>query len=433
MKRQLLFFCLLLDVLVRAGAQDSAAGQLLDVDEAVRVALAQNLGLQRNALDLSGKQRAAGRSWNVLIPSVGVSAQASHPSSITGAIPAAQDVWTSGVQMSASLTLSASVFENIKKARADYEAGSVTFEQALQELELQVRKLFYQLILLDANRALAEKSLESAQARYEQSAALARSGQASRLDELSARVDWENQKPTLRNAETAYENAADSFKTLLGIPREQAITLSGTLDYEADADFDRLTQTVQAARGESLESAALLKSIETLEIQRRAARNGAYIPSLRLSWNAAPLYSNDAWKDSAGSFSVSLGLNIDNFLPWSAAKTQIDDFGDRISAAQMQLAESRQNQENRIVQYRRTIEKSRETIEALKLNVELARTAYELYEDAYRKGAADYQRLRDAGDSLLQAQNRVQQEQYNLIAAVLDMEKELNIPFGTIK
>ncbi|MDR1278572.1 MAG: TolC family protein [Treponema sp.] len=430
MKRQLVFFILMFDVLVRVSALEAPAEQSLDVDEAVRLALDNNLGLQRSALDLGGKQRAADRSWNVFIPSFGASALVSHPLSVTGAIPAAQDVWTPGFQASASLTLSTATIENIKKARADYKAGTLTFEQARQELELQVRKLFYQLILLDANKALAARSLESAQARYEQSAALARAGQASQLDELSARVDWENQKPTLRSAETVYENAVDAFKTLLGIPGEGSITLNGTLDYDGGTGANGIAQ---AARSESLESALLMKSIETLRIQRQAARNEAYIPSLRLSWNSTPLYSNDTWQDNAGSFSVSLGISIDNFLPWSTAKTRIDDLNDSISAVQMQLTEFKQNQESRIAQYRRTIETSTETIEALKLNVELARTTYELYEDAYRQGAADYQRLRDAGDSLLQAQNRVRQEQYNLIAAILDMEKELNVPFGTIK
>jgi outer membrane protein TolC len=429
MKRLLFFFMLTAGGLVLASAQDSAAGQALalDVGEAVRVALDNNLGLQRNALELGGKRRTADRSWNSLIPALSASVAASHPAPVIGAITAEQDVWTPGVQLSASLTLSAAAFENIKKARADYEAGTLTFEQARQELELQVRKLFYQLILLDANRALAAKSLESARIRYEQSAALARAGQVSRLDELSAQVDWENQKPNLRNAETAYENAADSFKVLLGIPGNQPLTLNGTLDYAGAVGTDGIT------RGVSFESATLLKSIEILELQRRAARNSAYVPSLRLSWNAAPLYRNDTWTDNAGSFSVSVGLNIDNLLPWSAARTQIDDLDTQIAAARIQLAESRQNQETRTAQSRRTIEKSVETIEALKLNVELAQTAYALYEDAYRKGAADYQQLRDAGDSLLLAQNRVQQEQYNLIAAILDMEKELNIPFGTIR
>jgi hypothetical protein len=41
--------------------------------------------------------------------------------------------------------------------------------------------------------------------------------------------------------------------------------------------------------------------------------------------------------------------------------------------------------------------------------------------------------LRGGRDSLEQAKNRLLQEQYNLISALLDLEKELNIPFGTLQ
>ena len=66
------------------------------------------------------------------------------------------------------------------------------------------------------------------------------------------------------------------------------------------------------------------------------------------------------------------------------------------------------------------------------LTVELSQSTYEIIEDAYSRGAADYQRLRNAGDSIGQARNQLLQEQYNLISALLDLENELNIPFGTL-
>jgi len=240
----------------------------------------------------------------------------------------------------------------------------------------------------------------------------------------------ENKKPGMRNAEMAYENAIDSFKTLLGIPVEQNISLIGSLDI-AD-NIHSVTNGGLNAQGDSLEASSIIKSIEVLEAQRKAARNAAYIPSLRLSWNSAPLYSNDALRDNNGSFSVTLSINPDNLLPWSNTQTQIDSINDSIKSAQLRLNESARNRENKITQLLRTIDKTTETIEILKLNVELARTTYNLYVDAYRNGAMDYQRLRDASDSLLQAQNQVRQEQYNLISAILDIEQELNIPFGTL-
>jgi outer membrane protein TolC len=405
-----------------AGGHSARPQRTLTVDEAVATALEKNLGLERSSLEIAGKKRTSDRSWNSLLPSVNASATLSHPSSVIGSVSPEQNGWASGVSLSASVSLSTAAIEKIRKARADYEAGLLSHDLARQELELQVRKLFYQILLLQTNIELASQSLESARARYEESSALAGIGQASRLDELSARVDMENQRPKVRSAETLYANALDSFKAVLGIEQETELRLQGNLEYSG------VIVTGDGSRGSSLELAALRRNIKALESQRSAAWHEAYIPSLRISWNTNPLYRSESWNDG-GSFSISLGINIDNFLPWSAARTQLDTLNDSIQSSQLQLAESLRSREDRIRQYERTINQTMETIEALDLNVELAESTYAMYEESYRQGAADYRSLRDSGDSLSQAKQQVQQEYYNLIVAVLDLEKELNIAF----
>jgi outer membrane protein TolC len=395
----------------------------LTVDEAVRIALDNNLGLRQKALETAGKGRTVGRSWNSLLPSLSASADLSHPVSITGPVSPDRNSWTPGLSLAASVSISTAVIENIKEARAAYEAGLLSYEAARRELELQVRKLFYQILLLQANIELASQSLESAQARYEESAALVKVGQASQLDELSARVDLENQRPQVRSAETACANALDSLKTALGLEQETELLLQGSLEYSGAGD-------IQGESGNSsLDAAVLRQEIEALEAGRKAAWHEAYIPRLQLSWNARPLYSDESWNDGAGSFSISLGISIDSFLPWSTAKTQIDALDDSIQSSQLQLAESLRSREDRIRQYKRTVNQTMETIEALTLNTALAESTYAMYGEAYRQGAADYQSLRNAGDSLLQAKYQVQQEYYNFIAAVLDLDKELNREF----
>jgi len=413
--------------------------QTITVDEAVQLALSNNLSLQRSALNTGTLKRAADRSWNSLLPTLNAQALVSHPTSITGPIQPTpsmgttgityidRDVWTPGFSINAGLTLSTSIIENIKKSQADYEAGLLSHEAARQELELQVRKLFYQILLLDANRELVAQNLQSAQVRYEQTVTRARSGQAPRLDELSARVDMENIRPTMINAGIQYENALDSFKMILGIPAETVIMLEGDLTI-----FGNISSSAAETR-ESLETSRLLQSMRTMEAQRNSIRNSAYIPSLRLSWASTPMYTiqNKQWSDN-GSFSISIGMSLDSYLPWSNAKTQIDTLNDNIRTAEIQLTEVIRNRENRINQNVRTIERIMESLEAMKLNVELAQSTYEMIEDSYRRGAADYQRLQGATDSLAQTKNRLLQEQYNLISALLDLEKELNIPFGTL-
>ena len=421
-----------------------AQAQVLTVDSAVQIALNNNLGLRRMALNTATLNRAADRSWNSLLPTLSAGAMVSRPTSITGDIFPMQtmgpdgrvmdrNVWTPGFSFSAQVTFSAAVIENIRRAQADYAAGLLSCEAARQELELNVRRLFYHILLLDANRELAAQNFASAKARYEQSAALARAGQVPHLDEFSARVDMENMRPAVRNAEIMYENALDSFRAILGLPSDAMIRLEGSLAGTVNLSAAGIQSHGRGALGGCLETARLRKSIQSMEAQRNAVRNSAYIPSLRLAWNSTPLYNmqHGFWTDN-GSFTISLGMNIDNFLPWSAARTQMDALDDQIQSTHIQLTDTLRSRENRVNQHLRTIGRIMESLEATKLNVELAETTYEMFGEAYRMGAVDYQRLRSARDGLEQAKNRLLQEQFNLVSATLDLERELNIPFGTI-
>ena len=423
--------------IVPAFAREAQTGtvQVITIDEAVRIALDNNLSLRRSAVNLGTVRRAADRSWNGLLPSLNASAMVSHPTSVTGPVaPPRIDTWTPGFHVSAGITFSTATIENIRRAGADYEAGLLSYEAAREQLELQVRRLFYQILLLNANRELAAQSFESARFRYEQTAALARVGQASRLDELSARVDMENQRPAMMNAEISYINALDSFRTVLGIPAETPIRLDGTLAVGIIDDVSGIT----ANMGTPLEVSMLLASIRSMEAQRNTIRNGAHVPSLRLSWDSTPLYIHDGswnngnWIDGSGSFTISLGLSLDSFFPWSNTRTQIAAINDNIRATEIQVTETLRNRENRINQNVRTVVNILESLGAIELNVELAQSTYEMIADAFRTGAADYQRLRNAGDGLAQARHRLLQEQFNLAIALLDIERELNIPFGTL-
>jgi outer membrane protein TolC len=415
------------------------AETVLDVERAVETAVQHNLSLARSRIETGMKERASAQSWNALYPALSAGAQTSKGVSLTGDVPAAREDWSNTLSFSASLSIQPSFFANMTRLKADYEAGALSYEAAKQELELNVRKAFYQILLLKANLDLSGQTVETAEAGYRQTAALARVGQASALDELSARVSWENLKPEWKNAEANYLNALESFKQTLGINGED-IVLAGSLD-----DWASLTATVQGEEGglagsvmskgnrnEPFTIAALRRSVASLKAQRDALWMQNWLPTLGLSWNSSPALTGGEWIDSGGSFTVSLRLSLDPFFPASAVRTQLAALDDNRRIAAIQLEEAAAAQNSRIAQLERSIEKSAESIATLSLNIELARQSYEMTSDAYRRGAADLQKLRSAADSLSQAGFRLQSEQYNLIAAILDMEKELNIPFGSL-
>ena len=440
---------LVVAVLLAAPGGSLYAETVLDVERAVETAVQNNLALSRTRIEAGTKERAAARSWNALYPALSAGAQTSRGVSLTGDVLPTREDWSKTLSFSASFTIQPAVFANMGKLKADYEAGALSYEAAKQELELNVRKAFYQILLLKANVELSGQTAATAEAGYEQTAALARVGQASALDELSARVNWENLKPELKTAEANYLNALESFKQTLGISGEDVV-LSGSLG-------DAAAGTTAAVLGEGLSSptsltsptsqtplrvslprnepwtiAALRQSDASLKAQRDTLWMQSYLPSLGLSWSGSPALADGVWADTSGSFTVSLRLSLDPFFPASAAKTKLAALDDtrRITAIQLEEAEAARN--SRIAQLERSVEKSAGSLETLSLNVELAQQNYNMTAEAYRRGAADLQKLRAAADSLSQAGFRLQSERYNLIAATLDLEKELNIPFGTL-
>ena len=404
------------------------AETVLTVDEAAALALKHNLSLERTRIETQGKKRDAANAWNSLVPSLSAGASYGRGTSLTGDLAPGREEWTPGISLSAALSLSPSIVNDIRAAKNNYASGLLSYETAKQELELQTRKAFYQILLLQGNVDLADRNIVSARERHEEAAARARAGQTARLDELSAKVELENLKPAKRNAETQLRNALESFAQILGMDPGETIRLDGSLE---TAPFDG---DISAAAGkqESYGTAALREALAAAEAQRKGLWYQAYLPSLRLSWNGNPVYANGAWADSAGAFSISLGIQIENFFPGSTAKNQIAALDDSLALSRSRIAEALQNQEMQIQQSMRAMEQSMESMEALVLNADLARETYAMWEESYRQGSADLQRLRSAADSLSEAEHRMQQEQYNVLTAALDLEKALNVPFGTL-
>jgi outer membrane protein TolC len=425
MKIKLVFICLYVLITTAVWAETT-----LDIKSTVQIVLEKNLSLERSRMETVSAKRKHDRAWNILIPSLGAGVLAAHPTSMTGPVPPEANAWTPGFSLSASLQLSPSIMANIKQTKENYEAGLLNYAAARQELEFQARQMYYRILLLRANTELMEQNAASAQNRYEQILALQRTGQASNLDELSARLDVQTQQTNVRSAVTAYENALDNLKHLLMIPPEESLVLRGSLQALSIVEED----TKVEISGEPLVISVLQKNINTLEVQRRGLRISSYAPALNLSWKASPLYSDKTndWLDTGGQFSVTLSMKLDNFLPWSPAKEQIDSLGDAITGQQTLLQENILNHQNTVRTLRRNITQSARAIETLRLNVTLAEETRGMYEETYQRGAVDIQSVYSARDKVLLAENHLLSEQYNLAAAILELEKELAVPFGTI-
>ena len=234
---------------------------------------------------------------------------------------------------------------------ASYESGKLTWEEAVKSNELNVKKLFYALLLQQESLNLQKASLENARQRMNQAATNYRNGYIPQISYLQTQVAYENQVPTVEKAEAAMRQSLDTFTFIIGMPIGTKVRLEGEINPEyVDVDVDSL---VEKSLENNLSVKSLKQSIKTLKMQSTALGLSTYTPSLALSWNGNPVITNalkndwgekDNWKDN-GALSFSLVWNITNMLPWSSNGTTAKELSANIDKLETNLEVLRRNTE----------------------------------------------------------------------------------------
>lgn len=429
----------------------------LDIDEAVSLALERNISLAAERIGVETKHRAAELAWNSFLPTVdtgvtlgrmnraqtysGLAPISGAPGGLYYVMPFTEDLprWNLSASLSAQLVLNAALFESIKALRLDYEAGLVSYAQAKAQLERDVRKGFYNLLLLRENKGLMSQNIATAERRYTQAAANYKAGLAPELTMLQAQVAWENLKPSLEEMRVGYESARAAFALSLGLPRGTLVEPRGEiLPRYVGLDADDF---VASRIDDRLDVQALLKSLEILTTNEEATRRQLWTPSLVLGWSFDPIFQGDPWKDSlfkedwkqsSGMLRATLSFRLNGLLPQSKEAQNLAQLRDTIERTRAGLAMTIRGAETEIDALVMRLEKSRQSAASLKLNVKLAERAYGLAEEAYKAGAKDLLDAQTAELELQKARLEVLKEDYTYVTGLLDLEYALNLPFGSL-
>lgn len=225
----------------------SATAESMTMDQAVTEALAANIGLSAERIKLGTKERDKNLAYNRLYPSISAGAQIlslNNPEAynvpVAAVTPAGQtvgsiryytpDATNLGVTISAQFALSAASILAIRQTAIDYDDESIAYEIARQRLTRDVKKLFFQLLVIQETIKVNRMQLDNAAERYRQALLNADNGSVPELTVLSAKVAWENKKPALDDLTTAYDQTLFGFESLLGREPDSSLVLEGTPD-----------------------------------------------------------------------------------------------------------------------------------------------------------------------------------------------------------
>jgi outer membrane protein TolC len=453
----------LLGILCGAALPAQSVRMQLSPDEAVSLAIQNNLALESARVTSGVKKRASDYSWNQFIPNVTmgaslildnekntVSALAGFPPGVPvpgvgtmyeNVIQVSRDLsqWHIGASIQMSLSISAAMFENMKRLRLDYEGGLLSYEKAKAQIERDVRKSYYNMLLMQENIALFQENFDAAGRRVEMARANYNAGLAPELTLLQAQVNMENMKPSIDRVESQLKLVMAQFAMNLGLPYDTQFEL---IPVEAETDFisiDMADLISKAASGRP-DIQELKQTIQIAQSARKALVYGL-TPALSLSWNIAPVFGGDPWKDSwadsdlwqnTGSFTIALGFKLHSLFPFSVDSQGIKDMDAQIRIASIGLAQAIRGTEIEIYNTVLSLEQIRTTTEAQVQTVNLAERTYRLTEQAYRAGLQDLLEMQNAELSLRQARTQMLEQQFNYLNGLIDLEYSIGVPFGTL-
>ncbi len=413
----------------KTGTQDNKI-QIINIDDAIKMAISENLLLKAQKYSLSTKKRSNDTRFNALAPTASLSTALAKPNEVQ--VPNS-DHWNLSWQLNAQLAFSASIYNGIKYLAQDYGLGLINYADAESKLKQDIKKLFYSLLVMEENIRVMQSTIEIAEKSYRQADINFRNGLASELDRLQAQVTLESLRPDYVEASNSYESSILAFKEMLGLEIEDNIKLQGIIDpeiYQLDVDslvFSSLSNRFDIKR--------IVQQIKLLETDVSASRNSR-IPSLVLGYSKNMVFADDPfkdnigdgdkWSDTTGRFSIALSLDVMSLIPFLAKDTEIKNKKDRVRQSTAELSSAIRQADIEIRTITMNMEKSINKIKSLELNARLAQRSYELASQGYNSGTVELLTLEKAMNQLQEARVRILQEKYNYQASLLDLEYAIN-------
>ncbi|MBO5730080.1 MAG: TolC family protein [Treponema sp.] len=431
------------------GKVDADKVMNLTVEQAVDYANQNSKTLKSSAIDLEMKRRANSFKWNQLLPAVNVTGTISRSNEkvdtsaammegIAGMLgrpaPAPAEItesdhWMVVGNVGISWNFSFALIDGMRLIKKQYEAGQITWDQTVRQNELQIRKLFYGLLLQQESLNLQKKSLENARLRAEQARVNYRNGLIPELTLLQSQVAYENARPNILKQEQALNQQLDLFGFMLGVPAGTKISLEGEINPSfVDLNPEELISLYAQNHPDIL---SLQKNLEILNLNLSIQNMQAYAPALQLSWGFQPVVSDissnwiDTYMDN-GAFSATLAWNLTNLLPFSTNRQSARDTKDNIRKLELSLETLIEKTELDIRTQVDALAQSQAAIEASAGNIQLAQRSYDMTLVAYRNGTVELLDVRDAENQLNQAKLGLVNEKFNYLSGLLDLEYTLN-------
>lgn len=284
------------------------------------------------------------------------------------------------------------------KAAEEYMAVTMLEKQAAkQDLIFMTKTLFYGCLAAQETKKVLQQSLQHTIENKEILEDVFKFGRPSKADLLKISADIAERIPSVKTAETYENQQMIYFKTMLGVPLEETIELTGSLSIEQEQQFDKeMALDVLNQQHPSLK--ALSKNIE-LQQQLVTMKKAEHYPQINAFLNYNNTGTSDDFDMKRGSFEhyAILGLKVQVPI-WNGGLTTAELKQARLDydTARLYLAQTQKEMLSSLNVYIEQYHAYIDIVKSQKEAVLLAKESYEMVKNLFKTGQVSVSDLNDA-------------------------------------
>jgi len=402
-----------------------AASETLSLDKAIALALENNLTLKKSLIDLSGAEYSANRLWSEVFPGISATAGVNYSSALFSGDGFAlnEKGVTYNVGFGVNLSLNAGIPYAIKNIKLAYQSNLLKYEDARNQLVIQITKTFYSLIAEKNNLDYLENILNLAQRQLERNQISYNNGFIGQLTLMNSRLSVENARYNLSAARSAFANNTGEFFDLLGMAQDADASLSGNIEIvRIDAQAETLIRDYLSQRPDII---SRRQEIERLEYAEKQTALSSRAPSLSLSvnWGSSEF---DPFNDTIRG-SATLSIPVDSWIPGTSKSQNIQKANQSVEKARLDLQIAEDSAKTQIRSLASNLRNSWDSVEIARLSLGVAERSYELSDLGFRNGTVESLVLEDARNNLANSRQRLLQSELSYFNMTLDLCAALNI------
>ena len=448
-----------------------SSGEVLQLTDAIKVALANNSDIKRSLFDLQTADEEVTKAWSEVLPDVSASAgytrnlelpvfffpeNPNDPNSPLRAIPVGEDNnWRANLSVEQTL-FRGEAFVGISSSKLFKAAQAENLRATTQQIVTQTRLAYYQVLVAEEQLRLQEATVERLKKNLAENKARLEAGLVDEYAVLQVEVQLSNQRPQLTQARYDVDQAYRELKVVLGVPLDMEFSVKGDLnafDVTSQQAMNEINQNLKRVDNmtpyqfendkDVMDLATdmrgdirVLNKQQALKDQEVKAIKSRFLPTLSASYNLGwraeepgtpTFFGNDRRRVRT----QTIGLNVS--LPLFQGFSRSSDL-DIAQIEKKDLEEQKRatvrSAKNEIQSARESLNQAIETAPAREQALELAQEGYERAKARLENGLGSQLDVTNAELQLREAEANYARMVYNYLSAKAQYDQAIGmVPF----